>query len=217
MNWIRVAVGIGDDPDVHTLAHHLDISPAEAVGLIVLVLVKFPEHAPHGNLKDVPDTLVERWAGWGGTRGQFAALLRAIFLNPDGVWEAWDKHNGRPLKEAEASRERARKWRTERLENDLRTAYGTAYATENKPHRTLLRTDGRTDQTTGGASHKITPTAYAPGYVNLPTPPFCAECGDGVLVQGSGSRRMVQGHAEGCSLNPVKPLLDSLKGLGGMR
>lgn len=198
MNWIRVAVGIGDDPDVHTLAHHLDISPAEAVGLIVLVLVKFPEHAPDGNLKDVPDTLVERWAGWAGTRGQFAALLRAIFLNSDGVWEAWDKHNGRALRKLDRDRERLRLSRDE-IENVARQSRDTTRDTT-RDGRGYGRTDGRST-TTGGAPHRVENSrpAYAPGHVNLPTPPFCAECVDGVLVQGSGSRRMVQGHAEGCS------------------
>ena len=79
MNWIRIAVGIGDDPDIHRLADALECRVAEAVGLVVCTLAMFPEHAPDGNLAQIPPSLVERWAGWDGQRGRFDAALRDHF------------------------------------------------------------------------------------------------------------------------------------------
>lgn len=201
MHWIRISVTIGDDPDIYTLAHHLGIRPAEAVGLLVMTLVKFPAHAPDGNLKDIPDALIERWAGWTGEPGQYAGLMRALFLNESGIWESWERHNGQPLREAEASRERARKYREQKLNTEASTANGTAYGTANERERfafgTGLRTNVRTNQTTRGATHRNVEN-YAPGHVNLMPTKFCAECGDGVLVEVAGSKRPVQSHAPGC-------------------
>jgi len=188
MNWIRVAVAIGDDPDVHTIAYHLNIDAAHAVGLLVLLLTKFPEHAADGNLKDIPDGLIERWAGWSGERGQFAAMLRAIFLNEDGIWEAWDKHNGKALEKMHRDRERLR------LSRDHPATVARPSRDTTGDRRGYGRTDGRT--TSGGALHRV--ENYAPGHVNLMPTKFCAECGDGVLAEVAGSKRPVQTHAPGC-------------------
>ena len=89
VNWIRIAVGIGDDPDIYLLAERLNVSPHEAIGLVVLLLVRFPEHAETGDLSNIPDALLERWAGWTGERGAFAQAVRAIFLKGAGLAELW--------------------------------------------------------------------------------------------------------------------------------
>lgn len=189
MNWIRIAVAIGDDPDIHELADALNVRVAEAVGLVVGTLVRFPEHAPDGNLAHLRDSLIERWAGWEGDRGRFAAELRRIFLT-DGVWSSWEKHNGAAMREAEASRERARKWRTERLENDARTAYATPNGT---PDRTPLRTDGRTNQTTGSRKRGF------PQPEPFKTDPFCPECGQGMGKANPDDTRLTLLHTPECS------------------
>src|SRR5690606_31954107 len=71
MNWIRVAVTIADDPDIHALAEGLGVKVAEAIGLVVSVLCKCPAHVPDGKFRDIPASLVEKWAGWEGERGTF--------------------------------------------------------------------------------------------------------------------------------------------------
>lgn len=202
MNWIRVAVAIGDDPDVHRLAAALDVRMAEAVGLVVGLLARFPEHAPDGNLADVPDSLVERWAGWEGERGTFAPVLRALFLNEHGVWGSWEKHNGAALREANAARDRAAEYRRRKAEQLLQsTANGTPNGAGNgTPDRSPLRTNERTNQTTGGRL-RVNGSTYAPGHVNLAVPPFCASCGDGVLATVNGQKRPVRVHAHDCPAN----------------
>jgi len=147
LNWIRVAVAIGDDPDIHRLADALGCPVTQSVGLVVLALTKFPEHAPDGNLAQVPDSLIERWAGWDGERGKFAAALRQTFLNPQGVWVAWEKHNGAAMRDALAARARAAEHRRRKANELLDTPNGTG---NGSPNGSPLRTNERTNLTTGG-------------------------------------------------------------------
>jgi hypothetical protein len=179
----------------------------EAVGLVVCCLVRFPEHAPDGNLTHLRDSLIERWAGWEGERGKFAQALRDTFLT-DGVWVSWEKHNGAALREAGASRQRAAEHRKIRAQSLLDSAAqgtpnGTANGTANgTPDHSPLRTNERTNLTTGGrkrpwngnSNGNGSAPSYAPGHDNLPPQKDC-ECPMG---QGDGSRRLTKLHTEGC-------------------
>ena len=129
MNWIRVSVGITHDPRVYALADDLEVRPAEVVGLLIGVMAALPEHAPTGDLTNVPQTLIERWAGWDGVRGAFAVRFATRFLN-DGVWAAWEKYNGSALREAKSNAERAKAARNARKRGS--TAYGTPNGTANE-------------------------------------------------------------------------------------
>lgn len=202
MNWIRVSVMLGDDPRVHTLAAALGVRAAEAAGLLVLLLTKFPEHAPDGNLAHVPASLTERWAGWEGERGAFDAAFRSHFLT-DGVWSAWEKHNGAALRDAEASRLRAAEYRRNRLNS---SPDGTANGSQNGTvDRSPLRTDGRTNITTGrsraknGNGHDPPPRPPVPLSDGLGfAPPFCAVCG-GEPNENEKGRIVGLRHKEGCA------------------
>lgn len=191
MNWIRIAVGIADDPDVHTLAERLGCRVAEAVGLLVSLLTRFPEHAPGGDLTQIPASLVERWAGWEGQRGAFDVAFRDTFLT-DGVWVAWDKHNGKALAKLIRDRERIREQRETRGDN-----LATLALQSRDGRGGVAGTDGRTDELLRGRSRAKSGTAtYAPGHANLPDrppcPPGCA------LQTVEGQRRPVLVHIEGC-------------------
>jgi hypothetical protein len=165
------------------------------VGLVVCTLAKFPEHAPDGNLTQIPPTLIERWAGWEGKRGRFDAELRSIFLT-DGVWSAWEKHNGTAMRDAIASRKRAADYRRKQAEELAQsTANGTPNGTANGAH---LRTNGRTNITTGGRKRPLNGTdTYTPGHANLPEPQPCHP--DCELVAPEGAKRFHPKHAEGCA------------------
>lgn len=206
MGWIRIADGMDDDPKVHVLATALGCPVAGAVGHLVLLLSRFPEHAPQGNLAQIPASLVERWAAWEGERGVFDAAFRETFLNADGIWTAWEKHNGAALREAHASRERAAEYRRRRADDLLNaTVDSTPNGTANgSPHGKVLRTNVRTNITTGGRKRPFTgeqQNGHSPGHLPAQplAPPFCPECGDGVAVQPEGSKRFVQVHAGSCS------------------
>jgi hypothetical protein len=189
MNWIRIAIGIGDDPDIHELADALNVRVAEAVGLVVGTLVRFPEHAPDGNLTQLRDTLIERWAGWEGDRGKYAAELRRIFLK-DGVWTSWEKHNGRALQKLERDRERLRTRREEASNNPASVAHLSRNGSAS-----VAGTDGRTDevQLRGGRKrlNGNDPAPYIP-------PPFCPKCGQGMGKATPDATRLTILHKPGC-------------------
>ena len=189
MNWIRVAVSIGDDPDLHALAEGLGIRVAEAIGLVVGVLCKCPAHVPDGKFLDIPASLVERWAGWEGERGTFDREFRDAFLNAEGVWAAWDKHNGAAMRDAEAARQRAAEYRRRNAERLLESSEnGTANGSGDG---SLLRTNERTNLTTGGRKRRLNgepPAANAP---------WCVECQGVVVTQPNGLPKKV--HAPECS------------------
>lgn len=190
LNWIRVAVAIADDPDVHRLADALGCRVAEAVGLVVCTLAKFPEHAPDGNLAAIPATLVERWAGWEGEKGVYDAALRATFLNPQGIWEAWEKHNGKALTKLERDRERLRLQREQKAE-ELANLAGLSRDGRQPVAGTDGRTDGRT--TNGGRPRpwNSEPAPYVPA-------PFCTKCGEGMGKLHPDDLKLVQLHKEDC-------------------
>lgn len=188
VNWIRVAVAIGDDPDIHALAEGLDVRVAEAIGLVVGVLCKCPAHVPDGKFLDIPASLVERWAGWQGERGVFDREFRDAFLNAEGVWVAWEKHNGTAMRDAEAARQRAAEYRRRNAERLLEdSANGTANGTgEGSP----LRTNERTNLTTFGRKRG----KHEPPAANAP---WCVECQGVVVQQANGLPKKI--HTPECS------------------
>ena len=215
MNWIRISVAIADDPRLHLLAERLSVRLAEAIGLVVALLTHFPEHAPKGDLSAVADSLLEKWATWEGRRGRFATEFRATFLGESGVWAAWEKHNGAAQREHVSNRLRAQARRDKSREQLDLTLNGTAKSTPDgteygTPDGAALRTNERTKSSTAGAhargnghgTDRSGAGALVPIRPHLPAvaiaPPFCAECGPGVLVEVPGQKRGQITHAETC-------------------
>ncbi len=111
MNWIRVAIGIHDDPAIARMADQCKARVSDIVGCVVGVLVKLPEQARDGVISHIPDTLLEQWAHWNGKRGAFAKAFRSELCNPDGLIRTWEKHNGAHLREYDRQAEKARQYR----------------------------------------------------------------------------------------------------------
>lgn len=216
MTWIRVSTQIPDDPDIFTLADRLKVRTAEAVGLVVSLLTKFPDHAPDGQLGSLPGPVVERWAGWEGERGAFYNAIIELFVDADGVWPSWEKHNGAAMRDAEAARKRAAEYRRRNAEQLLKESANASpnssgNASPNaSPNGSPLRTNERTNITTSGRKRLFNGktavihngSTYAPGHVNLPDVKFCEHCGDGVADIPPGKRRAVQRHADDCPKAP---------------
>lgn len=143
MNWIRIDVGIMDDPRVGALAGALGVSVPLTTGHLLGVLRKLPTHAKDGDLSRVPDSTIELWAMWAGKKGKFSAEFRAHLCTAQGVVSGWEKHNGSAIREAQRSSDRAKEWRDERR----RTA--RERRTEPVPNavRTVLRNETRRDET----------------------------------------------------------------------
>lgn len=214
MNWIRISVGISEDPRTHQLAELLGVRVAEAGGLMVFVLCKFPAHAPTGVLAKVPDSLLELWAVWEGKRGAFAKAFRETFLDAEGRWASWDKHNGKALQKLERDRERIATVRGSRGDNSA-TVAGSVARPSRDGTASVAGTDGRTDGRTAvgagarGNGHGTSQATARSGVGDLVpirphlpavafAPPFCAEC-TGEPVLNDRGRIVGKRHAASCS------------------
>lgn len=121
MNWIRIAVGILNDPSIHMVADASGVSVPTTTGHVVGLLTYLPEHCRDGDVSGVSDATLERWAMWTGRRGKFAEAFRRYLCNEQGVVRSWDKHNGAMLREYDRQREKQKKYREEQRKNRDRT------------------------------------------------------------------------------------------------
>ena len=121
MNWIRIAVGIMNDPSIHAVADASGVSVPTTTGHVVGLLTYLPEHARNGDVSGVSDATLERWAMWAGKRGRFAAAFRRYLCDAQGVVRSWEKHNGAMLREYDRQREKQKKYRDEMKKNRERT------------------------------------------------------------------------------------------------
>jgi hypothetical protein len=112
MNWIRISCGFLEDPKIQAIADACRVRLAEAAGCIVGVFARLPEHAPEGDLAQVSDATLERWAAWEGKKGAFAQAFRAVLCTGTVVTK-WDEYNGRAITKAEKEADRVRAWRAE--------------------------------------------------------------------------------------------------------
>lgn len=122
MSWIRIDCAMKNAPAVHAIADDCEIRIAEAVGLVVATLAELPEHARDGDLCEISDRTLERWAGWEGPRGQYAQAFRRAMMSDDVVL-GWDELNGAAMQKATEERERRKQ-----LERDRRAAKEAASA-----------------------------------------------------------------------------------------
>lgn len=106
MNWIKISTAIGDDPRIGRIADACRCSGNEALGAVVRILGRLPEHAPNGDLSGLPSTLIEQWAWWRGKAGKFADAFRAEMCDESGVVRSWEKWNGSAQRQLVSARER---------------------------------------------------------------------------------------------------------------
>lgn len=106
MDWVAVSVDVNDDPKVAAFAKALGVELDSAVARLVGLWGKMARHENvDGNLADVTDEVLERWAGWRGKTGRFAEEFRRRFTQGD-VVNGWPEWNGKHIARAVAERER---------------------------------------------------------------------------------------------------------------
>lgn len=107
--WVAIDTDIGDNPKVARLSEALYGTKTSAdlltIAHITLVFGRMKASVPSGDLSQVPDAMLERWARWRGKAGRFAAAFRQLFTD-QGVLHGWDQWNGRLIRQQEAERER---------------------------------------------------------------------------------------------------------------
>lgn len=104
--WIRVHARLVDKPVVARCAESLRIDPYKAMGHLVALWGGVSMNVVGGHVQDVPDSLLERWAGWNGKRGAFANWVREQHLDDEGRINEWDEYAG--ALEARRAKERQR-------------------------------------------------------------------------------------------------------------
>jgi hypothetical protein len=103
--WIRIDVGMPDDPKVHAIAQALAVEIPTAIGLLSSVFCRMAQHATNGDLDKVSDFTLEHWAVWRGQPGKFAAEFQARFMEGHQV-KGWLDRQGKLLEIAEKQRQR---------------------------------------------------------------------------------------------------------------
>jgi hypothetical protein len=140
MDWVAIDVHIAGNAVTHRLAEAFRLRVAEAAGLLTLTYAGMAEHAMDGNLADVTNSQIEARAHWHGKRGALAQFVRANLCDESGTVNEWEEYNGANMREAEASRERSKRWReAKRKEKEERELLALQQA-EGTPNRTAFGT-----------------------------------------------------------------------------
>lgn len=123
--WIRVNARLAHDADVQGFA--LAILPkqpewlaiAATCGLLITLWGAVSDERENGDLNGVPDSALERWAGWQGKKGLFATEFRARFIDDLGLLREWQEYQGALIERRKADRERKKRGRSTGSPRDI--------------------------------------------------------------------------------------------------
>ena len=151
--WIRVHARLIDKPIVARLCAACKVKPLVAVGLLATFWGSVSANASNGDVSQVADELLERWASWAGTKGLFAGWIRAQHTDAAGRIREWDAYQGALETRRERERERLQRWRNaqrppngthdETRTDDVANAVRNAYETRTDDVSYALRTHPR--------------------------------------------------------------------------
>lgn len=208
--WIRVHANIANRPVVARMAEALRIDPYRAVGHLVTFWGAVSGHASNGSIVDVPDALLERWAGWAGKRGAFAAWVRDSHMDEDGRVNEWDSYQGKLEVKREQERQRVREFREKKR-------YGTPDVTrtedvQNANGNASVDTHARERDGTGrnGTTTTLPPTSREAVRESLTVPQrLVIAANDAVTAKwGEQTRPLLPGHG------PTVQLVTDLQAAG---
>lgn len=83
MTWLRMDTDMRDHKVIGDLASALNVPLPHALGLYAGCLFGFGEHFPEAYPVRVADSLIEKWASWGGKRGRFADAFRRLCIETE--------------------------------------------------------------------------------------------------------------------------------------
>jgi hypothetical protein len=159
--WIRVDAHKVDSREVGELADALSVDVITALGHVVALGGAVAEHTDDGNIADVPDTVLERWARWQGKRGTFAPALRRALQSDTGEYDNW--HEGMGQLVERRTRDRNRK-RTGDSEEVVRNPSGNS--TETARDSAATERDVTERNGTGRSARSLSPTTPNGGAEN---------------------------------------------------
>jgi hypothetical protein len=110
--WLESHADLRDHPKTDMLMDLLAITRRDAVGLLHMVWWRALTYAPSGDLSDMTDAQIARWADWDGDPGHLVAALKtAGFLDAARALHDWDEYAGRWIDRRNADAERKREAR----------------------------------------------------------------------------------------------------------
>lgn len=158
--WIRIEAHEIDSVEVARFAELLELDVVTAFGHYCALGGAIAEHAPEGDIADVPNSAIERWGRWVGKRGRFAAAVRDVFQSEGGVFADWLESMGKLVERRE--KERAR-WKlrggSAETPHSLRGDSGATERNGTERYRDLSK---ESSNTRSGISDDSTVSAAAP-------------------------------------------------------
>jgi hypothetical protein len=183
--WVAVACDIADSPAVWALLERMNAAARDVpgtvpgtgpgpdrdaygitavVGTLALLWGRVLVNRPDGDLRGIPDPMLEAWARWDGPRGAFANAFRDIMLR-DGQIAEWADWNGRLQDYRAYERDRKAAWRTRQRGDSPGDVPGTVPGTgEGQGHDVPGQSrglDGGRDDSIQGTEEVHTPASSA--------------------------------------------------------
>lgn len=134
---------IGDKPVAWRLSSALAITLPKAVGHLALFWGKVSQHAPGGDVSQIPDLQLESWAGWDGKRGRFAAWVRDSH-STEGVVNEYDEYSG--ALDVRREQDRKRKQLQRDRERTSKDGHEDGPRDVTRTSRTTIRDDTKRDE-----------------------------------------------------------------------
>lgn len=147
-----------------------DFLRTSAVGLLVGLWTGVGMNCNDGDISDVPDSLIEHWAGWYGQPGHFAQWVRDTHVSKGRIKD-WDEMNGSLETRREKDRERKRLEReAQRLNMSRGASSGPSTGQAQDSPRDVRVTGAPTNQPTNQPSKNASPRGGAPAPAHPPAP-----------------------------------------------
>lgn len=161
MTWFRMECGAADDRLFDELAEALQVSTSEAFYHYFAFTGRLAAEDTRGNMGDLLDRTIEKWAKWAGTPGGFAGVFRGLCQDSlTGELRGFRKRNQKLLEKQ--AKDRAKKKKTP----------GKAPA---------IQAEG---ETPAGLSGEPPPDPHVNGNGNRTTPTDSARAGDFAFEAG---------------------------------
>lgn len=123
VRYVAIAPGVASDPRIVAIAAALHKNRRWIAGCLPAFFGEVAANASDGNLSEIPDRLLDVWAG--NVRG-FGTEVRQKLCDSDGVLRSWFEYNGRALTKRELTRKRVIAHRLRKSGEKENTASGNA-------------------------------------------------------------------------------------------
>lgn len=159
--WIRVHALLRQKSVTFRAMEALGVKRAAAIGHLVMFWSSVSQCGTNGQVGNCPDTLIEEWGAWEGTRGRFAKFIRENHLDENGRVREWDDYAGVLEDRREKDRQRQRDNRAKKRDSGHVTSDGRPRDVKQTSAPTI-RDDTKRDETNQEQERERATSARAP-------------------------------------------------------